>query len=216
MPDEFVKALNEKSISSLVLLDTSSKAFDSLNHNILLNRLSSLGLTSHCLSWFSSYLSDRKKRAAIRRCCFTNASSKLRVSLKVLYQVPHCSSSIFDSLINSVTHSEVSGYVDDSPLQLKFKVSDVHNAIAAVNADLQQFSKLCAKYLLPPISISILDITISPIHRSQETWTISQMDDLHMILISKQSLVAISTYQQNKASFRQTNTFVTHKKLCVY
>ena len=46
---ELLKAMDEKSISLLVLLDM-SKAFDSLNHNILLNRLRSLALTSHCLS----------------------------------------------------------------------------------------------------------------------------------------------------------------------
>ena len=46
---ELLKAMDEKSISLLVLLDM-SKAFDSLNNNILLNRLRSLGLTSHCLS----------------------------------------------------------------------------------------------------------------------------------------------------------------------
>ena len=58
---ELLKGMDEKSIFLLVLLDM-SKAFDSLNHNVLLNRLRSLGLTSHCLSWFSSYLSDRKQR----------------------------------------------------------------------------------------------------------------------------------------------------------
>ena len=59
--DELLKAMDEKSISILVLLDM-SKAFDSLNHNILLSKLRRLGLASHCLSWFSSHLSDRTQR----------------------------------------------------------------------------------------------------------------------------------------------------------
>ena len=58
---ELLKAMDEKSISILVLLDM-SKEFDSLNHNILQSKLRRLGLASHCLSWFSSYLSDRTQR----------------------------------------------------------------------------------------------------------------------------------------------------------
>ena len=67
--DELLKTMDEKSISLLVLLDM-CRAFDSLNHNILSSRLRSLGLTSHCLSWFSSYLSNRKQRVRYGRCCW--------------------------------------------------------------------------------------------------------------------------------------------------
>ena len=41
--DNILKAIDEKSASSLVLLDM-SKAFESLNHNLLLEKLRKLGL----------------------------------------------------------------------------------------------------------------------------------------------------------------------------
>ena len=50
-----------------------------------------------------------------------------------------------DGLINLVTHSQVSCYVDDSKLDLKFQVSNVHNAIATVNVDRQEICKWCAR-----------------------------------------------------------------------
>jgi hypothetical protein len=36
-----------------------AKAFDSVNHRILIGRLNSLGFSNDCLAWFTNYFSDR-------------------------------------------------------------------------------------------------------------------------------------------------------------
>ncbi|CDR00120.1 unnamed protein product [Oncorhynchus mykiss] len=36
-----------------------AKAFDSVNHHILIGRLSSLGFSNDCLAWFTNYFADR-------------------------------------------------------------------------------------------------------------------------------------------------------------
>ena len=59
--DNILKAVDEKSASLLVLLDM-PKAFDSLNHNLLLGKLRKLGLKASVISWFNSYLSIRYQR----------------------------------------------------------------------------------------------------------------------------------------------------------
>ena len=59
--DNTLKAIDEKSASLLVLLDM-SKAFDSLNHNLLTEKLRKLGLKASLISKFSSYLSSTYQR----------------------------------------------------------------------------------------------------------------------------------------------------------
>ena len=36
-----------------------AKAFDSVNHPILIGRVSSLGFSNDCLAWFTNYFADR-------------------------------------------------------------------------------------------------------------------------------------------------------------
>ncbi len=52
-------------ISLLVLLDLST-AFETIDHNILLNRLENfVGISGSALAWFKSYLSDRHQFVAV-------------------------------------------------------------------------------------------------------------------------------------------------------
>ena len=89
-----------------------------------------------------------------------------------------------NDLISVTTHSQPSAYVDGSQLHFKFSVSDLSSAMVAVNQDLTNISKWCAKNSplinpgktklvvvgsaqlmkrLPHISLSLLGKTISPV-----------------------------------------------------
>ena len=56
--DRWYKALDSKKFVVVVFLDI-SKAFDTVNHELLLSKLSNLGLSASAVSWFQSYLSNR-------------------------------------------------------------------------------------------------------------------------------------------------------------
>ena len=64
------KMIEAKMYTAIASLDL-SKAFDSIDHTMLLNKLGKLGLSEQMLKWIKSYLADRKQRTK-----FSNITSK--------------------------------------------------------------------------------------------------------------------------------------------
>ena len=76
--NKIVKALERKQIAVLLLLDF-SKAFDMVDHNILLRKLEHYGIRGVCLSWFQSYLSNRQQYVAVDNCASEKHTLKYAV-----------------------------------------------------------------------------------------------------------------------------------------
>ena len=58
--DTILEAVDKKELTAIVYLDM-SKAFDSINHSILLQKLKAIGLVPSAVSWFNNYLSQRSQ-----------------------------------------------------------------------------------------------------------------------------------------------------------
>ncbi len=58
MLNDIIGALDKKQHCAALFVDL-SKAFDSVNHELLLNKLSSAGFGPGTLKWFRNYLVDR-------------------------------------------------------------------------------------------------------------------------------------------------------------
>uniref|UniRef100_A0A8K9XH44 Reverse transcriptase domain-containing protein n=1 Tax=Oncorhynchus mykiss TaxID=8022 RepID=A0A8K9XH44_ONCMY len=56
--NDILTAIDKKHYCAAVFIDL-AKAFDSVNHHILIGRLDSLGFSNDCLAWFTNYFSDR-------------------------------------------------------------------------------------------------------------------------------------------------------------
>ena len=56
--NDIIPAIAKRQYCAAVFLDL-AKAFDSVNHRILIGRLNGLGFSNDCLDWFTNYFSDK-------------------------------------------------------------------------------------------------------------------------------------------------------------
>ena len=56
--NDIITAINKRQYCAAIFIDL-AKAFDSVNHCILIGRLNSLGFSNDCLAWFTKYFADR-------------------------------------------------------------------------------------------------------------------------------------------------------------
>ena len=122
-----------------------SKAFDTVDHAILLRKLKSVGLDDNSLSWFHSYLTSRRQ--------ITSINDTLSTSLPVTVGVPQ--GSILGPLLfiiyvndmpNVIKHCKIILYADDTLLY--YSSTSANDINKYVNEDLNLISQWLADNLL--------------------------------------------------------------------
>lgn len=140
--DCVLEAMDKKMLTAIILLDL-SKAFDSVNHQILLHKLNCIGASTRAMKWFDSYLSGRSQSVRI--------GSTVSSSLPITHGVPQgaiLSPLLFCIYMNdlpSITQScALDSYVDDSKVFLSFPIKDLDQATQNLEMDLNRVAKWCS------------------------------------------------------------------------
>ena len=131
--NDILLGLDKRHVSLLTLLDLCS-AVGTIDHNILLIRLNCLhGISGTCLSWFSSYLSNRRQSVAI--------ANRISSTKELHYGVPQGSvlgPILFVLCIQPLSnlikrHSlSVHLFADDIQIETSDHPQHVHSAISSV------------------------------------------------------------------------------------
>ena len=143
----FLLANVEKGLDLDVIYLDFAKAFDKVNHNILLKKLSHIGIRGNLHNWFEDYISNRKQRACI--------GGILSDAEKVLSGVPQGSvlgPILFIIMMNDIerdfSYSRISSFADhtkitktisDSTDPIKLQ-SDLHSVDKWAKNNLMSFN----------------------------------------------------------------------------
>ncbi|CAB4025850.1 Hypothetical predicted protein [Paramuricea clavata] len=118
-----------------------SKPFDSVDHSILLKKLSNIGVSDEDLNWFESYITDRKQ--------FVRVGSSVSEVFPITHGVPQgvkLSSLLSCIYINDLSRvpqaSELESFVDDSKIFMSFPIED----IASAKTKIEEVLKLVATW----------------------------------------------------------------------
>ena len=136
LTDAFLKGIDDKKLTACVLLDM-SKAFDSVDHQILLRKIQSVGASTSALKWFNSYLTNRYQVVRIH----SSVSDPLPAECGVP-QGNILGPLVFSIYVNDLPevprHCSTECYVDDTKLFVSFNLHDSQRIIQEMNEDLLQ------------------------------------------------------------------------------
>ena len=139
--DFIIKSMSNQKVTALCLLDLSA-AFDTIDHSILIHRLSSwFGLSGLTLSWIKSYLSARNFQVNVNGLTSSSLplphgvpqGSVLGPLLFILYTTP-LSSLIADSSVNHHLYADDTQlYISFSPLDFCKNILTLQNTITLIS-----------------------------------------------------------------------------------
>ena len=85
LSDKILHSMDNGCLTGAVFLDLAAKAFDTVNHTILLQKLSNYGVDGTAKAWFTSFLTNRKQVTSCNDVCSLRLLLSLLALLKALY-----------------------------------------------------------------------------------------------------------------------------------
>ena len=137
--DDILLGINEKEYTLAAFIDL-KKAFDTVNHEILIKKLPHYGLSQNTVQWIKSYLDNRSQKCTVNGItspelvinCGVPQGSILGPMLFLIY---------INDIAQNLTCTKFRLYADDTVLYMSD--SDEHNAHAGLQHDLYSLTEWC-------------------------------------------------------------------------
>lgn len=144
--DDILRATDAGRVTILALLDF-SKAFDTLNHKILLAILHFIGLSEEAVNFFENFLIGRSQRVKIDKTVstelpITSGVPQGSVVSPLLYAI------YTSNIDNIIKNSNAQYYADDTQIYLSFKKEDVFESCQKMNNDLESLRSFSLNHSL--------------------------------------------------------------------
>ena len=147
--DKILHAMDNQELSVLVLLDM-SKAFDSICHSVLIEKLRSMGLKASAINWISSYLKDRNQFVKVGNL----SSDKMYLTCGVP-QGSILGPLLFIVYVNDIPavikHCKTWQYADDTQLVHSYNPKNINAQTKVsqnINIDLESINNWCQNNFL--------------------------------------------------------------------
>lgn len=132
--DDIKLGISNRLLTAMILFDF-SKAFDCINHSILLKKLAGFGFSSDALKWVASYLSGR------RQCVDANSERSEWRAIKAGVPQGSVLGPLFFILLmndigNSLSFSSRLLYADDLQIYIQFPLNEMDQAIQNLQTDI--------------------------------------------------------------------------------
>lgn len=200
--DNIIRGLDEKLATALVLLDF-SKAFDTVDHDLLCAKLRYYGFDHSAVMFFECYLRER----------YQSVRTNLGMSQPELVSSGVPQGSILGPLLflvytfdiySQVDNCDIQSYADDTQISLKFDPIKYDIAANEINKDLEKICEYCEQHKLKLNS----DKTVTMLFTSRSNYE-NLKANLHL-KIADQQLVIASQARNLGIVFDQKLKFVEH------
>lgn len=144
--DDILESMEDLEISIMVFLDF-SKAFDTVNHRLLLEKLKILGFDTPSCNWVKSYLSNRYQCVKIGDTCsewkqIKNGVPQGSILGPLLFTI------LTSDMRKCFHYGNYHEYADDTTEYKSSTVENINHSIQEINQDLQRVGDYCKNNIL--------------------------------------------------------------------